>query len=222
LVTILLIEGAQHLRLTMSQALADAGFGVVTTSDSAGGVMAMYETHPDMVIMDEELPPVNGEQLCSYISRIFAIPIMVLVSNEQGLASARFLEMGADACLGRPLGQRLLSARVHSLFRRCGMNSDYSFPLGIELDAMQHQVSLGDRIVDLTPTEFRLLNCLALNSDRLVPYPELAMGVWGREEIGPGNLKFYLSCLKKKLANGSDSDFDLLNQRGIGFRFVMQ
>lgn len=222
MVKILVIEDDQHLTTSIAQALADAGFDVVTASDSARGVMAMYETYPHMVLLDEELPPVNGEELCSYISRIFATPIMVLVSSEQGLASARFLEMGADACLAKPLGLRLLLARVSSLFRRCGMNSNYSFPVGIELDAMEHQVSLGDRIVDLTPTEFRLLNCLALNSDRLVAYPELAMGVWGREEISPSNLKFYLSCLKKKLANGSDSDFDLLNQRGIGFRFVMQ
>lgn len=222
MVTILLIEHDQHLTTSIAQALAEAGFDVVTASDSGRGVMAMYETYPDMVLLDEELPLVNGEELCSYISRIFATPIMVLVSNEQGLASARFLEMGADACLAKPLGLRLLLARVSSLFRRCGMNSNYSFPVGIDLDAMEHQVSLGDRIVDLTPTEFHLLNCLALNSHRLVAYPELAIGVWGREEISPGNLKFYLSCLKKKLANGSDSDFDLLNQRGIGFRFVKQ
>jgi DNA-binding response OmpR family regulator len=181
----------------------------------------MYETYPDMVLLDEELPPVNGEELCSYISRMFAIPIMVLVSSEQGLASPRFLEMGADACLDKRLNQRMLLARASSLFRRCGTNPDYSLPRCIELDAMERQVSLGDRIVDLTATEFRLLNCLALNSDRLVPYPELAMGVWGRQQISPSNLKFYLSSLKKKLANGSDSEFDLLNQRGVGLRFVL-
>jgi len=130
--------------------------------------------------------------------------------------------MGADACLGKRVSQRMLLARVSSLFRRCGIVSNYSFPVGIELDATEHQVSLGDRIVDLTPTEFRLLNCLALNSNRLVPYPELAIGVWGRQEISPSNLKFYLCSLKKKLANGSDSDFNLLNQRGVGFRFARQ
>ena len=220
MVTILLVEDDQELTGAVAQALADVGFDVVTASDGALAVQAVYQSCPDMVLLDEKLPPVNGEQICQYIRRISPIPIVVLVGSEQGMASARFLEMGADACLVKRVSQRMLLARVSSLFRRCGMNSNYSLPVGIELDATDYQVSLGDRIVDLTPTEFRLLNCLALNSDRLVPYPELAIGVWGRQEISPSNLKFYLCSLKKKLANGSDSDFDLLNQRGIGFRFV--
>ena len=222
MVTILLVEDDPELTGTVAQALADVGFDVLTASDGALAVQAVYQSCPDMVLLDEKLPPVNGEQLCSYIRRISPIPIVVLVGSEQGMASARFLEMGADACLVKRVSQRMLLARVSSLFRRCGMNSNYSLPPGIELDATDYQVSLGDRIVDLTPTEFRLLNCLALNSDRLVPYPELAIGVWGRQEISPSNLKFYLCSLKKKLANGSDSDFDLLNQRGVGFRFARQ
>lgn len=222
MVTILVVEDDQELRETIAQALADAGFDVVTASDGARAVQAVYEICPDMVFLDEKLPPVNGEQLCSYIRRISPIPIVVLVGSEQGIASARFLEMGADACLVKRVSQRMLLARISSLFRRCGTNLEYSFPPGIELDAIDYQVSLGDRIVDLTPTEFRLLNCLVINSDRLVPYPELAIGVWGRQEISPGNLKFYLCSLKKKLTNGSDSDFNLLSQRGVGFRFVRQ
>lgn len=192
---------------------------MVTASDSALVVQAMYQTHPDMVLLDEKLPPVNGEQLCSCLRRISAVPIIVLVGSEEGMTSAKFLEMGADACLVKPLSQRMLLARVSSLFRRCGRNPVCSFPLGIELDAVECQVSVADRIVDLTPTEFRLFNCLLINSDRLVSYPELAISVWGREEISPSNLKFYLSSLRKKLANGSDSDFDLLNERGVGYRF---
>jgi DNA-binding response OmpR family regulator len=222
LVTILLVEDDQELRGTVAQALADVGFYILTASDGARAVQAVYQICPDMVLLDEKLPPVNSEQLCQYIRRISPIPIVVLVGSEQGMASASFLEMGADACLSKQASQRMLLARVESLFRRCGMNSNYSLPQGIEMDATDYQVSLGDRTIDLTPTEFRLLNLLTLNSDRIVPYPELAMGVWGRQEVSPSNLKFYLCSLKKKLANGSDSDFNLINHRGVGFRFVRQ
>lgn len=195
---------------------------MVTASDTTLGVMAMYEICPDMVLLDEEMPPVNGEELCSYISRIFTIPIVVLVSNEQELASAQFLEMGADVCLAKPPNRRMLLARVNSLFRRYRTSSKYSLPSGIELDAAEHQANLGDWTVELTPTKFRLLTCLALNSVRLVPYAELAIAAWGKEEISPGELKFYISRLKEKLAYGSDSDFDLLNGRGIGYRFILR
>lgn len=220
--TILLVEDDQDLIGTIAQALADGGFQVATASDSALAVQALYETCPDMVLLDDKLPPINGEPLCSYIRRISTMPIIVLVGSEQSVASAMLLEMGADACLSKRANQRTLLARVNSLFRRYPVNNSHHCPSGIELDATEHRVSLGCRSVDLTPTEFRLLNCLVIDSDRFVSYPELAIGVWGREEISPGNLKFYLSSLKKKLANGCDSDFNLLNQRGVGFRFVKQ
>jgi len=219
--TILLIQSEPEVSATMTQALADGGFHVLTAPDTAPGVMAMYETHPDMVLLDEELPPVNGENLCSYIRRIFDIPIIALVTTREGPASAQFLEMGADHCLAKPPSQRLLLARVNQLFWRYSRKPGYNFPWGIELDTEKRQVNLGDNTIELTPTEFRLLSCLALNSNRLVPYPELAIGASGGEEMSANDLKVYISRLKKKLANGSDSEFDLLNGRGIGFRFMV-
>ena len=195
---------------------------MATASDSAFGVRAMHETCPDMVLLDEEMPPVNGEELCSYISRIFDIPIIVLVSSEQGEAPARFLEMGADACLAKPPNQRMLLARVNSVFRRYRRDCDHTSLGGVELDTEKHQVNVGDRTIDLTPTEFRLLNCLALNSKRLVPYSELAIAVWGREKISSNCIKFYAHSLRRKLGNNGRRPFELLNGRGVGFRFVKQ
>jgi DNA-binding response OmpR family regulator len=218
----LVIEHDQYLTRTIAQALLDVGFDVVNVTDSAPGVSAVYESWPDMVLFDEKLPPVNGEELCSYISRISAIPIIALVSSEQGISAARFLEMGADACLAKPPSWRMLLARVSSLFRRYGTRHEYTSSLGIELDREQHQVSLRDKIIDLTPTEFRLLSCLALNGERVVPYSELAIGVWGNNQISLSGLEFHISSLRKKLAKTHDLGFDLRNQRGVGFRFIKQ
>jgi len=215
---ILLIDSDQGLSQTVAQALGEAGFKVVTAPDTAAGLKAVYETHPDMVIMDEELPPLDSKSVCAQIYRTCHIPIIVLVDARK--STVRFLDVGADACLTKPLSLRLLLARVRSLFRRYRTKPGYDFHPGIELDTEKHQVNLGDNTIELTPTEFRLFSCLVLNGDRLVPYPELAVGVWGKQEISPGGFKFYISCLRKKLANGSDSDFNLLNQRGVGFRFV--
>ena len=220
--SILVIEGDPQLRAGVRQILIDTGFRVLTASDSALGVMAMYETRPDMVVLNEELPPVNNEELCSYIRRIFDIPIIVLVAEAEEPASSELLEMGADHCLSKPPSQRLLLAWVNQLFWRYSTRPSYNFPQCIDRGCEAQQVDLGDNTIELSPSEFRLLNCLALNSGRLVPYPELAIGVWGQEGISVNDLKVSLSRLKKRLANGSDLDFDLLNQRGVGYRFVMQ
>lgn len=219
---ILVIEHDQYLTRTIAEALVGVGFEVVSVPGSGPGVTAVYEAWPDMVLLDEELPPVNGEELCSYISRISVIPIIALVSSEQGVWAARFLEMGADACLAKPPSWRLLLARVSSLFRRYGISHEYASPLGIQLDSKQHRVSLPDETIDLTPTEFRLLSCLALNSERVVSYSELAIGVWGSNEVSPSGIEFHISSLRKKLAKAHNPDFDLRNHRGVGFRFVKQ
>lgn len=219
--TILLIQSEPEVSATMTQALADGGFHVLTAPDTAPGVMAMYETHPDMVLLDEELPPVNGENLCSYIRRIFDIPIIVLVTTREGPASAQFLEMGADHCLAKPPSQRLLLARVNQLFWRYSRKPRYNFPPGIELDTEKHQVNLGDKIIKLNPTEFRLFSCLVLNWDRLVPYRELAIAGWGRQQVSPSSTKFYAYSLRKKLGDNGRRPFDLVNGRGIGFRFIV-
>jgi two-component system phosphate regulon response regulator PhoB len=222
LARILVIEHDQYLTRIIAQALLDVGFDVVSVPDSALGVRKVYESWPNMVLFDEKLPPVNGEELCSYISRLFTIPIIALVSSEEGVSAARFLEMGADACLAKPPNWRMLLARVSSLFRRYGTSHKYTSSLGIELDREQHRVSLCDEIIDLTPTEFRLLSCLALNGERVVPYSELAIGVWGSNEISPSGLEFHISSLRKKLAKANNLGVDLCNHRGVGFRFVKQ
>ncbi|MCL0065940.1 response regulator transcription factor [Dehalococcoidia bacterium] len=215
---ILLVDSDHGLRNRREQALGEVGFEVVTAVDAAGAMKALYQAHPDMVIIGEGFPRPNSEHLCSLLRRVCHIPIIVLVDVEE--AAARFLDMGADACLTRPLSLRLLLARVRSLFRRTGTSNSYNFPPGIRLDTEKHQLNLGGRSIGLTPTEFRLFCCLALEGGWLVPYPELAMGVWGREGVSPSSMKFYASSLRSKLGNDGHRTFYLLNGRGIGFRLV--
>ncbi len=215
---VLLIDSDQGLSQTVAQALGEAGFKVVTAPDTAAGLKALYETHPDMVIMDEELPPLNSASVCAQIYRMCHIPIIVLVDAPK--ARVKFLDMGADACLTKPLSLRLLLARVRSLCRRYRTKPRYNFPPGIELDTEKHQVNLGDKAIKLNPTEFRLFSCLVLNGDRLVPYRELAIAGWGRQQVSPSSTKFYAYSLRKKLGDNGHRPFDLVNGRGIGFRFI--
>lgn len=216
---ILLIEGDQGLSKMVAQSLGEAGFKVVTAPDTAAGLKALYETHPDMVIMDEELPPLNSASVCAQIYRMCHIPIIVLVDAPK--ARVRFLDMGADVCLTKPLSLRLLLASVRSLCRRYQTRPRYNFPPGIELDTEKHQVNLGDKAIKLNPTEFRLFSCLVLNGDRLVPYRELAIAGWGRQQLSPSCTKFYAYSLRKKLGDNGRRPFDLVNGRGIGFRFIV-
>lgn len=215
---ILFIDTDHDLINDRMQALVEGGFEVITAVNTAEAIRAYYQNQPDLVIIGEEFCSLDSQRLCSLFCRVCHIPIIVLVELEE--SAARFLDMGAAACLTRPSNPRLLLARVQSLLRRTGKGRSYNFPPGVHLDAEKHQLELGDTSIGLTPIEFRLFCCLALNGDRMVPYSELGMGVWGREGVHPSSVKFHACSLRNKLGSLGHQPFELLNGRGIGFCLV--
>ena len=104
------------LRAKLGSALEAAGFKVTHAADSLEGLNKLYESHPQLVIMSEDLPAVNGEELCSRVREVSYLPIIVLGSEEE--AAEEMLEVGADAYILKPLNLAELVARVRSLLRR--------------------------------------------------------------------------------------------------------
>jgi DNA-binding response OmpR family regulator len=216
---ILLISGDPDLGKSVAQALGNGQFKVIVPADTTRMMMTLYETYPDMVIIDENFPRLDIEQVFTQLRRISNIPIIVLTDKKDNPVAARFLEMGADSCLTKPFSLRLFLARVHSLLSRCRARPSYHLPQGIDLDCETHQVNLEGHIIKLTPTEFRFFSCLMLNEGRIVSYSELAMGVWGQEDWRSGSIKFYAHALRKKLHGKALQHFQPFNGRGIGFSF---
>ena len=195
-----------------------AGFQVTEVADGYQGLSSIYESRPDLVIMAQDLPVPNAEELCSQLRQASHLPIIVLGSREKGVDETEMLELGADAYMSKPPALIELIARVRSLLRRKGRGTNTL--RGDSGGGLEQRTSRrGNGAGDLTSTEFRLLSCLILNEGRLVPYSQLVSEVWGDKPVSRDCLKFYVRRLGHKLRLALASPGYILNQRGIGYRF---
>jgi two-component system KDP operon response regulator KdpE len=199
--------------------LTEAGFQVTEVADSYQGLRSIYESCPDLVIMGQDLPVLNAEELCSRLRQVSHLPIIVLGNRKKGAAETEMLEAGADAYIFRPPDPGELIARVRSLLRRRrgpGSNSPAGDLAG---GSKKRSGGRGNGSGDLTSTEFRLLSCLVLNEGRLVSHSQLVSEVWGGKQVSRDCLKFYVRRLRQKLSSTLGSPGCIVSGWGFGYRF---
>lgn len=115
---ILMIEGSKGARERMVLALEQAGFGVITAANAAQGLSQLGKNHPHLVILSDSPSAVNTDEFCVQLRQITQVPVIVIGSGKGELTSVRFLQMGADAYMTKPVSLVVLVARVRSLLRR--------------------------------------------------------------------------------------------------------
>jgi two-component system KDP operon response regulator KdpE len=217
--TILLIDTDKALVADIASALEAAGLQVTCATSGHQGLRQVYKALHDLLIVAENVPGINVEELCSRVWKTSCLPIIVLGTNCEWSHEARMLNAGADAYMCKPLDHRELVARVRSLlWRTMGLRppSAGGSPEGdLQRQAAKHE----NGSVKLTTTEFRLLPCLALNDGRVVTSPELVAEVWADREVSRDCLQFYIRRLRQKLGGVLGGSGYIVNHGGIGYRF---
>lgn len=206
---ILVIERDEALAVKATAALEEAGFEVVRAADTLDGLRKLYEAYPDLIIVDSELPTVQGQEPCLRIRQSSCLPIIVLSGQEE---AAEMIELGADTYMTKPLSLSELVARVRALLRRKPRCHPPGHRPGLEIAG--HLPKGGNGLNGLTPTEFRLASYLILNEGRLLSHSRLISEVWGGKKVSTDTLHFYMRRLRQKLANGS-----IFMLRGVGYCF---
>lgn len=201
-------EGGGRLK----QILEEAGFQVIVVKDAEASLRALYQGHPDLVIMSND--SLEGQEITSRIADSVRIPIIVVGKGDE-LSTAVMIELGADMYLIEPISPGELVARVHALLRRYrGAN-----PGAPRLDPERTSVEIGHNVVELTPTEFRLFSFFAMNPGKLIPYSRLLEVVWGGKTT-VDTLHTYVRRLKEKLQLGGQGEHRLVSHRGEGYCFI--
>ena len=196
----LVVDSDETSREEVSSVLKEAGFEVLTAADGPQALARVYESEPDLAIVADDLPLVNGEEFCSRLRQLCNIPIIGVGSEKRELALVRMLELGADTYMTKPPSPAQLVARVNSLLRRYKRRN-------IERNCR------GDGAATLTPTESRLFSCLVLNEGSVVTHAQLLTEVWGGRRVGTDSVRFYIRRLRDKLGSNL-----VLNHRGVGYR----
>jgi len=207
------------LRITLSA----RGYDVVTASDGRAALNAAIETHPDLIVLDLGMPGLTGIEVIEAVRGWSQLPILVVSGRSDSMDKVDALDAGADDYVTKPFAADELLARIRALSRRTPSATDepvVSFG-EVTVDLAAHVVTRAGVTVRLTPTEWRLLELLVRNPDRLVTRETILTEVWGPQyTTDTGYLRLYLSQLRKKLEPEPSTPRYLLTEAGMGYRFA--
>jgi two-component system alkaline phosphatase synthesis response regulator PhoP len=220
---ILIIDDEKDLIELARYNLEQEGFKVEGALDGEAGLHAAFKESPDLILIDLMLPGVDGLEVCRLLradSRTSDIPVIMLTAKSAESDRVVGLELGADDYVTKPFSPRELAARVKAVLRRSGAAPSASTVIqrgGLSIDLTRRQVSIHGSPIDLTATEFRMLQFFAQHPGRVFSRSELIDAALGREvSVIDRTIDVHVTGLRKKL--GACSSW-IETVRGFGYRF---
>lgn len=218
---ILIIEDEQAIAELLKYTLEKEGFEVTYALTGKDGLLAVQDLEPNLIILDIMLPDADGLSLCRHITLSDNIPIIMLTAKADQSDKLLGLEYGADDYITKPFDAREVVLRVKSILRRTDMakkNEDSKNHLtarDISMDLARHIVMKKDRLIDLTPKEFMLLETLMRNKGKVMSRADLLAQVWDFEYVGDTRtVDIHVQRIRKKL----EDENAIATVFGIGYK----
>ncbi len=221
--TILIVEDEQDIRELLSFNLERDGYTVLQAADGKKGLEIIKMKKPDLILLDIMLPELDGLSVCKELSRDinFNTPIIMLTARGEDIDRILGLELGADDYVVKPFNVRELLLRIKAVLRRKNKTSSQEQSLsrnGLVIDIAAHSVSYNGNNINLTITEFRLLEDLVKHAGLVRSREELLSHVWGYHFEGYARtVDTHVRRLRMKLEDAADM---IETIRGIGYRFI--
>ena len=221
---ILIVDDEKSIRRFLKATLTSENFVV---SDVATGKEALQELtsfHPDVIVLDLGLPDLNGIDVTKQIRKKSLTPIIILSVREHESDKILALDAGADDYLTKPFSAGELLARLRAILRRLARKEDDPvFKSGkLVVDLSKRVIKMGDREVQLTPTEYDVLKALVLSAGKVLTHSQILEAVWGRNEEdfqGVDHLlRVTISNLRSKLEPNANRPTYILTEPGVGYR----
>jgi len=222
--SVLVVEDEEDIMEVIRFNLEKEGYEVNQALSGEKALQVIENNLPSLILLDLMLPGINGLDLCRIFKqndRTKAIPVIMLTAKSEDADIVAGLEMGAEDYITKPFSPRVLVARVRTIFRRreSGVKDDSSV---IQVEGMQihpgrHEVTMGDNVVDLTPSEFRILHYLARRPGWVYSRDQIIDAIRGHGYVVTDRaIDVQVVGLRKKL--GDYGKF-IETVRGIGYRF---
>ncbi len=204
--------------------LKAAGFDVITAEDGESALSKAHQFFPDLIVLDVMLPAVDGLEVCKILRRNTAtscLPIIMLTARAGEIDRVLGLELGADDYLTKPFSPRELVLRIKNLLNRRPKTTrklDYFQLSELTIDVPSHLVKVGNKRIDLTPTEFKLLALLAERRGRVQSRERLLQDVWEYNSlVDTRTVDTHIRRLREKLDTAARF---LDTVRGVGYCFL--
>lgn len=220
---ILIVTSDPALMRLAALSLADAGFEVAQAYDAEEGLRQAQQNDQDAIVIDLYLRGGESGALCRQVRGTTDAPMLTLTELAHDGYVDDGLEDGADDYLIKPFTGPVLVARVRSLVRRAARHGRYGHLLQVRdltIDQQRLQVSVSGRQTNLTPTEFRLLSCMARNAGRVMTCRELLKGAQGyecEEQEAQEIVKVHVNHLRQKIEPDQSNPCYIVNVRGFGY-----
>ncbi len=225
---VLIVEDEQAVAKGLIYALRAEGYEVFWARTGAEAIELTSREQPDLITLDLRLPDLSGYDVCRALrSQNNRQPILMLTAKDEELDKVLGLELGADDYMVKPYGLRELVSRIRALLRRAygelaaTTEEQVQRFEGLEIDLTRLEVRLDGGVVDLTPTEFRLLQHLAARPNIPVTRSGLVEAVWGYESDvnSDRTVDVHIRHLRQKIEKEPANPTRLLTVRGIGYKF---
>lgn len=224
--TILIVEDETAIRDMLTFILQQAEFLTIAAGDCESAQKILADQCPDLILLDWMLPGISGVEWARRLKKDPSykdLPIILVTARGEEEDKVRGLEIGADDYLTKPFSPKELVARVRAVLRRSGTLQGVSqIVLGdLTLDMAQHRLCIGTKLLDVSPTEFKLMHFFMTHPDKVFSRTQLLDQIWGRSVyIEERTVDVHIRRLRKILGDFGREDL-LQTVRGFGYRFSL-
>ncbi|NNE97191.1 MAG: response regulator transcription factor [Acidimicrobiales bacterium] len=222
--TVLVVDDEPRIARLVADYLHQAGFSVLESGDGRTAVEAYHQHQPDLIVLDLGLPELDGLDVIRSIRTTSDVPIIILSARADETDRVVGLELGADDYVVKPFGGRELVARVRALLRRVddAIVPDDVHRVGeVIVDLPKMRVTLGDAVIDLTPTEFQLVATMIAQPGRVFTRGQLLDAVHGVSfESYERAIDAHVKNIRRKFGATPGRPRYLLTVHGVGYKFT--
>ncbi len=220
---VLVIDDSREMLLIMKNLLLNNGYIPLLAENGSTGLNMVEKDNPDLIVLDLNMPIVDGWQVCKKIREKSAVPIIILtaahVTDED---TVRGLDMGANDYITKPFNQHVMLARIRSALRWSNKAPDGKLYEDdtLSINVRKREVIKNGEQLKLTKKEFALLTALVLESPGVVGHEDLFAKVWDSSYTFDVNyVRIFVGHLRKKLEEDPSNPVYIHNERGVGYRF---
>ena len=217
---ILVVDDEPNIRDLLTTSLRFAGFAVRAVGNGAAAISAVLAEEPDLIVLDVMLPDMNGFSVTKRLrSSGYTAPILFLTAKDDTQDKIMGLTVGGDDYVTKPFSLDEIVARIKAILRRTMQEDDEILIRAgeISMDQDTHEVRVGDHVLDLSPTEFKLLRYMMLNPNRVLSKAQILDHVWEYDFNGDaGIVESYISYLRRKIDLHSAEPM-IQTKRGFGY-----
>lgn len=215
---ILIADDEQLMRQLVINFLKPEGYEILEASDGKEALEIYDKEHPDLILLDVMMPGYDGWTVCREIRRESTVPIMMLTAKGEEIDQLFAYDLGADEYITKPFSPKILVAKIKALLRRSQNEQEtHEADDGVAIDRDARQVVLDGKNVDLSPTEYKLLNYLMSNTGKALSRRQILNQVWNYDYYGDlRTVDTHINRLRIKLG---DKGRYIRTVRGYGYRY---